>query len=274
MATGPTNASARLPATLLPRDTSDIPKLTVTQSNSRDERDDTRVVEEKRIVAKLTKTPDIKASESLASEAFRAIEEKIVTLAFPPGSTWSEAAIAEAVSIGRTPVREALQRLAVGYVVHIVRGHGIVISPIDLPTQLLVIETRRELERLIAIRAARRVLVSDKRKLNQLADELEEVGRTEQIREFLAKQFVYKQLLAEIAGNHFAAAALEPLHILTRRFYFRYHPDLDDLPQVTRVHAALLSAVATGQEDAAAHAVTVMIDYAEQLTRRIVERER
>jgi len=225
-------------------------------------------------VTKAVQFADTKSADSLSAEAYRAIEERIVTLVFPPGSTWSEAAIADAVDIGRTPVREALQRLAVGQVVHIVRRHGIVISPIDLQTQLLVIETRRELERLVAVRAARRVLASDKRELNKLADELEEVGQTQQIREFLGKQFIYKQMLADIAGNPFAAAALEPLHILTRRFYFRYHPDLEDLPQVTKVHANLLRAVASGEETAASQACTAMIDYAEQLTRRIVERER
>ncbi|MGE8940683.1 GntR family transcriptional regulator [Leptospira interrogans] len=225
-------------------------------------------------MTKAAKFPDAKSADSLSAEAYRAIEERIVTLVFPPGSTWSEAAIAEAVEIGRTPVREALQRLAVGQVVHIVRRHGIVISPIDLQTQLLVIETRRELERLVAVRAARRVLASDKRALSKLADELEEVGRTQQIREFLGMQFIYKRLLADIAGNPFAAAALEPLHILTRRFYFRYHTDLEDLPQVTKLHATLLRSVASGEEAAASQSCTAMIDYAEQLTRRIVERER
>ncbi len=215
-----------------------------------------------------------KSGEPLSSEAFRRIEERIVTLVFPPGSTWSEPAIAEAVSIGRTPVREALQRLAAGHVVRIVRGHGIIISPIDTQMQLLVIETRRELERLIAMRATRRILPSDKRKLLQLAEELIETGRMEDILAFMAKQFIYKELLAEIAGNPFAATALEPLHILTRRFYFRYHRDLEDLPLVTQLHSDLLRAVATGDETIALEAVNAMTGYAEQLTRRIVERER
>lgn len=217
---------------------------------------------------------DGKSGESLASEAYRMIEERIVTLAFPPGSTWSEAAIAEAISIGRTPVREALQRLAAGHVVSIVRGHGIIIAPIDMQMQLLVVETRRELERLIALRATRRILPSDKRKLLQLSGELIETGRTEDVLAFLAKQFIYKELLAEIAGNPFATAALEPLHILTRRFYFRYHRDLEDLPLVTQLHSDLLRSVATGDEAVALQAVNAMTGYAEQLTHRIVERER
>lgn len=217
---------------------------------------------------------DGKSTESLSSEAFQIIEERIVTLVLPPASTWSESAIADSISIGRTPVREALQRLAVGHVVRIARGHGIIISPIDMQMQLLVVETRRELERLIALRAARRVLPSDKRKLLHLADELEETGRTQNILDFLAKQFTYKEMLAEIAGNPFAAAALEPLHILTRRFYFRYHRDLEDLPLVTQLHSRLLRSVATGDEAIAREAVDAMTGYAEQLTRRIVDRER
>ena len=53
------------------------------------------------------------------------LEEMIVTLQLPPGSLWSEATLSESLGIGRTPVREALQRLAEYHMVIVLRRHGI-----------------------------------------------------------------------------------------------------------------------------------------------------
>ena len=49
---------------------------------------------------------------SLNEEAYRLIEEMIVTLELAPGSVVSEAMLSERIGIGHTPIREALQRLA------------------------------------------------------------------------------------------------------------------------------------------------------------------
>lgn len=214
----------------------------------------------------------VEPKQSLASEAFRVVEDMIVRLELPPGSTWSEPTLANRIGIGRTPVREALQRLAAGHVVTIVQRHGIVIAPIDLRVQLLVNDTRREIERLIVKRAARRALADDKRALLAIAEDMERLGTKGDIRGFMSLQFDYKSRLAALAANPFATVALEPLHILTRRFYFRYHAELEDLPLVTRLHAGLLRGITSGDEDEAARRLDTLVDYAEQLTKRILDR--
>jgi DNA-binding GntR family transcriptional regulator len=214
----------------------------------------------------------VEPKPSLAAEAFRAVEDMIVRLELPPGSTWSEPMLANRIGIGRTPVREALQRLAAGHVVTIVQRHGIVIAPIDLRVQLLVNDTRREIERLIVKRATRRALAEDKRALLAIAEQMEKLGTKGDIRGFMHLQFDYKSRLSVLAANPFATVALEPLHILTRRFYFRYHAELEDLPLVTRLHAGLLRGVSSGDEDEAARRLDTLVDYAEQLTKRILDR--
>ncbi|WP_423382943.1 hypothetical protein [Burkholderia sp. LMG 32019] len=60
------------------------------------------------------------------------------------------------MNTGRTPIREAAQRLAAAHLLQIVPRHGIVISVPNIQDQILTLETRRALERLIAQRAARR----------------------------------------------------------------------------------------------------------------------
>src|SRR5690349_15423889 len=121
------------------------------------------------------KPPLVKTS--LSEQAFGMLEEMIVTLQLPPGSLWSEAALSETLGIGRTPVREAVQRLAEYHLVVIMRRHGIRIADVNEQEQLLVLEARRELERLIASRAARRASAEDKQALSAMAKALLAAGK-------------------------------------------------------------------------------------------------
>src|SRR5207237_9435858 len=50
--------------------------------------------------------------ELLADKAYYSIRDLIVSLELPPGSVLHEAALQERLGVGRTPVREALRRLA------------------------------------------------------------------------------------------------------------------------------------------------------------------
>src|SRR5690242_6720124 len=51
-------------------------------------------------------------NETLTEQAYRVIDEQIVTLRLKPGEVLSEQSLSATSRIGRTPVREALQRLA------------------------------------------------------------------------------------------------------------------------------------------------------------------
>jgi DNA-binding GntR family transcriptional regulator len=212
------------------------------------------------------------AKGSLSDQAFATLEEMIVTLKLPPGSLWSEAMLSETLGIGRTPVREALQRLAEYHLVVVLRRHGIRIAEVDEQGQLLVLEARRELERLIAGRAARRGSAADKQTLSAMAQALLKAGNAGDIVELLRQYFVAKAFMARCAGNRFAEQAIAPLYTLSRRFYFMHHEELANLREVARLHAELLRAVATGDEKAAAAACDRHIDYAEAFAKKIITR--
>ena len=214
--------------------------------------------------------PAVKSS--LSDQAFSALEEMIVTLKLPPGSLWSEAMLSESLGIGRTPVREAVQRLAEYHLVLIIKRHGIRIAEVNEQEQLLVLETRRELERLIATRAARRASAEDKKTLAAMAQALLKAGKAGDVVEMLRQYFVAKTFTADCSGNRFSAQAIAPLYTLSRRFYFMHHKELNDLPEVARLHAELLRAIASGDEQAAAVACDLQIDYAAAFAKRIITR--
>src|SRR5277367_6085233 len=80
--------------------------------------------------------PTLEPVSSLTERAYRELEEQIVTLRLAPGSPVSEASLSKRLGIGRTPVREALQRLARERLVVILPRRGILVSEVNVRTQM------------------------------------------------------------------------------------------------------------------------------------------
>src|SRR6478752_2905894 len=119
------------------------------------------------------------AEASLTDRAYSDLEALIVTLKLAPGSAVSEAALSKRLGIGRTPIREALQRLARERLVTILPRRGIIVSEINVKSQLRLLEVRREVERLIARSAARRALPAERAQFAKIARIFEQSAKTD-----------------------------------------------------------------------------------------------
>ena len=109
------------------------------------------------------------SAETLTERAYRAVEEEIVTLRLKPSQVLSEQMLSATFDIGRTPIREALQRLAREGLVAILPRKGILVSDINPRNQLLVLEVRRELERLLSRAGAERATKEQREQLQEIA---------------------------------------------------------------------------------------------------------
>src|SRR5260370_7915943 len=69
--------------------------------------------------------------ETLTEQAYKQIQELIVTLRLKPGQVLSEQSLSASLGIGRTPIREALQKLALARLVTILPRKGILVSDIN-----------------------------------------------------------------------------------------------------------------------------------------------
>jgi DNA-binding GntR family transcriptional regulator len=207
----------------------------------------------------------------LSEQARARLEEMIVSLELAPGSIWSEAELSAKLGIGRTPVREALQRLEGDHLVRILRRHGAQITEINVVEQLLLLELRRDLDRSIASHAARRSTAQERAQLLKMAERLE--SRTadgDDILPYLHDHYELKNFMAECARNPFVARAVMPCYAMSRRFYYLHHRQARDLATATRHHSAVIRAVATGDEKRAADASDRLMDYVEEFTRATV----
>ncbi len=205
----------------------------------------------------------------LAGKARAALEQQIVTLELAPGSVWTEAEISQRLGIGRTPVREALQRLEGDYLVEIVPRLGVRITAIDVQQQLLLLDLRRALERLIAVRAARLCTDQERATCVAIARALESL-RDADVLAFLRHHYNIKRYLAGCARNPYVAKAIAPVHAMSRRFYYLHHRQVHDLGVAANHHARVVRAIASGDEAKAAAESDRLMDYVEELTRATV----
>lgn len=201
------------------------------------------------------------------------MEELIVKLELPPGSVWSESQLSQKLGIGRTPVREALQRLQADYLVKIIPRFGAQITDINVTQQQLLLEVRRVLERLIAENAARRATPDERTELLRMADKLEAMVDGDVLR-FLRYHYDIKKFIAACARNPFAASSIAPSHAMSRRFYFLHYRKAHDLPVAARHHATVIRAIVSGDAAMAGAAADGLMDYVEELTRATVTQKK
>ncbi len=202
--------------------------------------------------------------------AYDQLEKMITFRELKPGSMVSEKQLSEQLGVGRTPVREALQRLSYERMVEIHPRRGIQIPQISLESQLKILEVRRDVEALCARFAATRASESEKIRMTKLASQLEDNA---------AKQddLVYAQLLKQIhillvqvSNNEYLQLAMAPLQGLSRRFWFAYKNESSDLADAANLHATILRKIVEGDPVAAVEASYALNDYLTDMARRTI----
>lgn len=188
--------------------------------------------------------------DSLVEIAYRELIRRFVMLELAPGSIWKEKDLADSLELGRTPIREAVLRMASDQLVTVLKRAGVVIASTSIEDQLCILEARHALETVVSVRAARYALNDERRYLEEEADRLEEAGLANDLSAYLQTHFRIKNAVATFSRNPYAARALVPLHIFSQRFYFKYFHELNNLMQAVGLHARLTRAVVNG--DAAA----------------------
>nr|WP_246312675.1 GntR family transcriptional regulator [Aquabacterium terrae] len=202
--------------------------------------------------------------------AYEMLEEAIVTLRLPPGAVVSEQQLAEMTGIGRTPIREAIQRLAREHLIVVLPQRGLLVAAVDLNKQLKLLETRREIERLVCRSAARRASDTERQRFARLARDFVGAAAKNDDVAFIRADREFNELCLAAARNEFAEGAMRLLHGLSRRFWYMHYKQSPDMPEMAKLHAAVATAVAKADADAAGHALDKLIDNIEHYTRATV----
>jgi DNA-binding GntR family transcriptional regulator len=185
------------------------------------------------------------------------LREQIVGMDIPPGALLQEKQIALACGVSRTPVREALLKLADERLVDIFPQYGTFVSRISVPAMRDAMMIREALER-AAVRAAAACAGADEiavlRGLLVEQHALHEAGR---LAAFHAADESFHQTISEIAGhpNLWRVVRQEKAHVDRCRILSLPQPGRRAM--VLSDHAAIIDAIASGDPDAAEKAMLV-----------------
>jgi len=196
-----------------------------------------------------------------------------VTIELAPGSAASEGMLSQRLGIGRTPIREALQRLAREGLVQILPRRGVIVSEINVKTQMRLLETRREVERLVARCAARRSSPQERARMAELAQLFERSAKKNDDKGFMRVDREFNELCVAAAKNEFAAGAMRLMASLSRRFWYQHYKQAADLPETAKLHADIARAIAKADEQGAARATDRLMDMIQSFTRATVSAE-
>lgn len=244
-----------------------LPPWSPSEGRSEVARTQANILRRPRVAAKAGAAP---RGDTLTEQAYRRIEEQIVTLRLRPGDVLSEQMLSATFAIGRTPIREALQRLAREGLITILPRKGILVSDINPRNQLLVLEVRREIERLLSRAGAERATKEQRAQLQKIAQGMDRAAKTNDDLEFMRLDRELNRLMIEAAHNDFAARSMKLLQGLSRRFWYMHYREAADLPLCARLHANQARAIAQGNIEQAARASDKLMDYVETFTRATV----
>jgi DNA-binding GntR family transcriptional regulator len=204
----------------------------------------------------------LKPSASLAEQAYEVLEEKLVTLALPPGKQLSEGQLIEMTGFGRTPLREAVLRLAQQEFFLIMPRKGLVVTPVSHSNMVLIIEARKPIERVIVYRAALNAMDTQRSEIAAIARKL--TISHDSFEDFLKLDQELGSLLDKCAGNSYARAAVSPMRGHCRRFWY-YHRHQMQLSDAISAHSKMARLVARREYNGAQKASDGVIAVLERL---------
>jgi DNA-binding GntR family transcriptional regulator len=202
---------------------------------------------------------------SLADKAYHEIRGLIVSLELAPGAVIDERELIERLEIGRTPVREALRRLAHERLVEVYPRRGMFVTGVDVRELARLSEVRELLEPEAARLAAERATDTDREQLGLLLTELD--GGASELMDLDERihRAVYRA-----AHNDLLEATLEQYYVLALRIWSIALDRAHELEEAVEAHRALLEAIQAGDGERAADTMRAHVQDFEQAMHRVL----
>jgi len=189
---------------------------------------------------------------SLSQQAYEQLRERIVHLDFAPGDVLREDDLQSVLGIGRTPIREALQRLEREHFVTVIPRRGMFVAGIDVSELSMLFETRTVLEPYAARLAALRGTPA---MWEQMEDTLAGTSGAADGNALLAIDRVCHELMWEAAGNRFLMDTLDMLYAQSDRLWHLYLAEVAEPEHAVEEHVEILEALRSGDGDRSASLV-------------------
>lgn len=220
------------------------------------------------MLADPTSKSDLASADNQAELAYQLIEDMIVLLELAPGARVTEIMLAKRLGLGRTPIREALLRLAQDGLLIWLPRRGMVVREINFSAQMKVFEVRRALQVVLVSTAARRRTRAEAEQLSELVVQFRSLLAGASREEIMRLDRKFIRMLLEMSRNPFLAQII-PLYSLSSRFWNAYQELYTNRYRhgtLTNFHIAIAEAIVTGDESLARAHVESFMNYVEEFT--------
>jgi DNA-binding GntR family transcriptional regulator len=189
------------------------------------------------------------ATGLLSDRAYAALRDRLISLAIAPGAPIDEDALTRELGVGRTPVREAVRRLALEGLVVVYPRRGTFAASIDITSLSDITDVRCQLEPHAAARAAELADADDRREAAALMAELEHAASSQ--RSLIELDARVHRFVHRCSRNPYLARDLDRYLNMSLRIWHLTFDRLPPLDDPVREHRALLEAIGRGDAEAA-----------------------
>jgi DNA-binding GntR family transcriptional regulator len=206
---------------------------------------------------------------SLADQAYFAIRTLIVSLELAPGDPIREPDLTAQLGIGRTPIREALRRLALERLVEVYPRRGMFVTTVDVRDLARLCEVRAVLEPEAARLAAERATRPDLEVINGLIEELLDTRRRDD-RALIDLDERIHRAIYHTSHNQLLEETLEWYYTHALRIWMLALDRTRTLQSAVLEHHDLLDAIARGKGERAAELMRAHVEHFEQAMRDVL----
>jgi DNA-binding GntR family transcriptional regulator len=192
-----------------------------------------------------------KPAETRADRLARRLSDEIVSGRLSPGARLDEQSIADRFALSRTPVREALNRLAAMGLVEKRPHRGVVVAGVSVERVMHLFEVMAELEAVCARLAARRMSLGAKAGLQALHAEMQALSEAEDFEGYEAANRDFHRAIYEGSGNPVLVETADDLRRRIAPFRRAQFHVPGRIGKSFAEHDAIVAAIVNGDEEAA-----------------------
>lgn len=194
----------------------------------------------------------LKVQKPLKELVYLELKHKILTGEIVSQTRLMEIDLSEKMNVSRTPIREAIKRLADDGLVKVEPRRGAYVANISIKDMLDVFEVREDMEGFVAKLAAQRISDDEKNTLREIAREYEEaIEKADDKENIIDLDEKFHNFIVRCCGNETLSELVKYVQELSLRFRYLYYNDFSLYESTAEQHNRIMEAINAGEEEVA-----------------------
>ena len=191
----------------------------------------------------------LKVQKPLKDLVYLELKHKILTGEIVSQTRLMEIDLSEKMNVSRTPIREAIKRLADDGLVKVEPRRGAYVANISIKDMLDVFEVREDMEGFVAKLAAKRITDEEKVRLREIAAEYEEaIEKADDKERIIELDEKFHNFIVKCSGNETLRELVNYVQELSLRFRYLYYDDFSLYESTAEQHNRIMEAINAGRE--------------------------